>query len=121
MATATTDLLFENASGAYAAWFMNGTSVIGGGATIVQPGQGWVYEGAGDFNGDGTSDLLFHNVDTGVYQTYDLTNGAVSGGGQIGTCCRRTTFSRRSATTTATAPAISCSRTSRRAITSRGS
>ena len=57
------DVLFENTnSGTVADWrVQNDTastfSVIAG----VAPGSGWVYDGVGDFNGDGTSDVLWQN------------------------------------------------------------
>ena len=43
-----------------------------------------MFKGTGDFNGDGTSDILFENADTGEYAIWDIKNDAVTGGGNIG-------------------------------------
>ena len=66
------DILFENAAGAYATWTLNGATITGG-ATLGAPGAGFVFKGIGDFNGDGTSDVLFENANTGVYSIWDIS------------------------------------------------
>jgi len=45
---------------------MNGTTVVGGG-NVANPGPSWHVMGAGDYNKDDRSDILFQN-----------TNGAVA-------------------------------------------
>ena len=57
------DVLWRNASGEVAAWFMNGTAIAGSGdltsgGVAVKPGATWSIAGIGDFNHDGNSDVL---------------------------------------------------------------
>ena len=55
-----TDILFENASGVVAIWFMNGIQV----ASLGNPPAAtaaWSVVGTGDFNGDGYSDILWRD------------------------------------------------------------
>ena len=64
----TWELVFENtASGDISVWQMNGTTVTQYGGTLgsVGAGTGWNVVGAPDLNGDGHSDLLFWNSQTG--------------------------------------------------------
>ncbi len=77
------DVAFQAANGTVTTWLTDGTHLIGG-ASLGNPGADWGLIGAGDFNGDGTSDLLFHNTTTGMYATWDISNDAVVGGGSLG-------------------------------------
>ena len=64
----TWELVFENTvSGNISVWQMNGTTVTSYGGTLgsVGAGTGWQCVGAPDLNGDGHSDLLFWNSQTG--------------------------------------------------------
>ncbi len=64
----TWELVFENSvSGDISVWQMNGTTVTSYGGTLgsVGGGTGWQCVGAPDLNGDGHSDLLFWNSQTG--------------------------------------------------------
>ena len=74
----TTDILFENSnSGLVADWEVNNnTSGAFNPIAGVAPGSGWVYDGTGDFNGDGTSDILWQNGAT--VAIWELQNGVLS-------------------------------------------
>lgn len=41
----------------------------------------WVVVGTGDFNGDGTTDLLLRNSNTGVVTDWLMSGGQYSGSG----------------------------------------
>ena len=58
------DILWHNDNGQVAIWELKGTSQIDGGSQVlpINPGPSWAEIGAGDFNGDGHSDILWHNV-----------------------------------------------------------
>ena len=58
------DVLLQNANGQVAIWEMNGTNQIPGGVAAAgpNPGTNWKAVGAGDFNGDGDSDVLLQNT-----------------------------------------------------------
>jgi hypothetical protein len=43
----------------------------------------WRVAGVGDFNGDGKSDILWHNSATGQNVTWIMTGATISGGGPI--------------------------------------
>ena len=47
-------------AGLVATWQVNGATVGGGGA-IANPGPNWTYEGTGDFQGNGGTDILFRS------------------------------------------------------------
>jgi hypothetical protein len=50
-----------------------------------QPSSAWQALGTGDFNADGTSDVLWRNTTTGEVDTWIVSNDHVIGGGAIGT------------------------------------
>jgi len=81
------DVLWRNASGEVTAWFMNGSTIAGGGdltlgGTAVRPDASWSVAGIGDFNHDGYSDVLWRRTDGSLAEW--LMNGtAITGGGTI--------------------------------------
>jgi hypothetical protein len=76
---------YNNTSGQVVVWFVNGTSVIGGGSPGSAPSP-WAIVGQRDFNGDGFSDILWRNATTGQTVVWLLNqNATVIGGGLLGT------------------------------------
>ena len=57
------DVLFQNADGQAAIWFVNGTTQTSASRAGFNPGSPWHLTGAGDFDGDGKADLVFQNTD----------------------------------------------------------
>ncbi len=67
----TSDLVYQRASdGLVEVQFLNGITPLGGGALtnngFNQFGAGFQVIGVGDFNGDGSPDLLYRNISTGT-------------------------------------------------------
>jgi hypothetical protein len=61
------DLLWQNGvSGALRVWFMDGMERTGVASTVPAgpPSSAWAVRGLADFDGDGQSDILFHNTGT---------------------------------------------------------
>ena len=60
------DIVFQNtasADGSVYIWEMNGATIANPGAGYVgDAGKDWVVKGVGDFNGDGVSDIVFQNM-----------------------------------------------------------
>src|ERR1700732_2128576 len=67
----------QNDGGEVAIWELNGTSVIAS-ASLGNPGPSWHAVATGDFNGDGTSDILFQNSN-GEIAIWELSGGAGDG------------------------------------------
>jgi probable HAF family extracellular repeat protein len=86
---AKTDILWRNTSGALALWQMNGASVSSSGMVTYQgntiaPDASWTVAGVGDFNGDGSADLLWRSAG-GALALWQMNGSAVTGSGAI-TC-----------------------------------
>ena len=60
---------------------------ITGSSSMGRVGLTWSVEGFGDFNGDGTSDMIMRNV-TGALQVYDIANNQIIGSAPMGTIGR---------------------------------
>jgi hypothetical protein len=82
-----TDILwFNRGDGQTVIWLLNGTTVIGSGSPGSVPvADGWVLAGTGDFNGDGKSDILWRNNNTGEVVIWLLNGTSGIGGGSPGT------------------------------------
>ena len=47
-------------------------------------GTQWTIDAISDVNADGSSDLLLKNTSSGQFYIWDITNGVVSGGADLG-------------------------------------
>jgi len=68
--TSRADLLWRNydgnSNGANGIWRMNGTSIVSTQTTGAPVPTNWILQTAGDFNGDGSADYLWHEQTTGT-------------------------------------------------------
>jgi hypothetical protein len=79
------DLLWQNqASSLLEIQLLNGTTPIGGGAIANNPfGAGWSVAATGDFNRDGTADLVWQNQSTALVEIQYLDGNVAIGGGAL--------------------------------------
>ena len=82
-APATSDILWQNASGQAAIWDMSGNTLVGGGAVMANPGPSFRAVGAGDFNKDGDPDILWQNAGTGQASIWEMNGSSLIGGGPV--------------------------------------
>src|SRR5262249_21177470 len=76
---------WNSSSGQVVNWFVNGTSVIGGGSPGSVSPSAWRIVGQRDSNADGFSDILWRNGTTGQLVVWLLNqNATVIGGGGLG-------------------------------------
>ncbi len=73
------DILWRQSGGSLAIWLMNGSTVQSSGAitcqgNVVAPDASWKVVEIGDFNGDGSSDILWRNANGSMAEW--LMNGA---------------------------------------------
>ena len=77
----TYEIVFQNqATGDISVWHMNGQTVTQYGSTMATVGanSGWQIVGAPDISGDGTSDFLFWNSNTGAVSYWEIVNDTVA-------------------------------------------
>ena len=78
------DVLWRNTStGENYVWYLDGVTVIGGGALPPVSDQNWRVVGSADFNADSKPDILWRNVSTGENYIWYLDGVAVQGGGAL--------------------------------------
>jgi ELWxxDGT repeat protein len=81
--TVTGSILWQNTSGQASIWEMAGNSLVGGGPVSPTPGPSWTEIGAGDFNKDGHSDILWQNASTGQASIWEMSGATLIGGGPV--------------------------------------
>ena len=75
---------WRNTSGALALWKMNGFAIANSYSLGTVPSV-WNVVGIGDFDGNGSDDLLFRNSSTGALAMWFLTNGAITSSASVAT------------------------------------
>ena len=80
------DILWQNSStGEVYVWLMNGTTIASQGAPgTVTPSSGWVIAGVGDFDGNGTSDILWRNTISGEVYLWLMNGATIASQGDVG-------------------------------------
>jgi microcystin-dependent protein len=81
------DILWRDAQGSLIEWLMNGSviaqsSFVTAGGTPVNPDPSWTFAGAGDFNGDGMSDMLWRNS-SGEVALWQMNGTVIAGSGDL--------------------------------------
>lgn len=81
-----TDIAWTNSnSGEVDLWEMNGTRLISGAyVASLGPNSGWKFQGVGDFNGDGKSDILWQNSSSGVVDLWTMNGTNIVSSDVIG-------------------------------------
>ncbi len=77
------DVLWRNTSGQTVLWTMNGSTITGSASptvagTAVNPDPSWSVAGAGDFNGDGASDILWRSA-SGALVLWSMNGTSIIG------------------------------------------
>ncbi len=68
--------------GELASWQLSGTSISGGG-NIGDPGTAWAFEGLGDFQGNGGTDVIWRN-ENGTIAYWAISGTSIASGGSLG-------------------------------------
>ncbi len=72
----TTDMMLRDSdSGSFVLYNNINNNAVTGANAIGAVGLDWQVQGFGDFNGDGTDDMLLRNAGTGMFEDYDIKNG----------------------------------------------
>jgi chitodextrinase len=76
------DVLWHNSTtGSNSIWLMNGATISGGATAFATVADlNWSIAGVGDFDGDGKSDILWHNSTTGSNSIWLMNGTTISGG-----------------------------------------
>jgi hypothetical protein len=77
------DLLWQNANGAPAAWLLNGSNATSGANVGFNPGPAWHVLATGDYNGDGKADILWQNND-GTPAVWLMNGTSLISGANVG-------------------------------------
>src|SRR2546430_8681874 len=64
-------------------WLVNGTTITGRGSVRTEPDLNWQVAGVGDFNGDGTADILWRYSSTGDNYVYLMNGTTIIGEGYL--------------------------------------
>jgi VCBS repeat protein len=81
------DVLWRNTAGSLIEWLMSGSvitqsSFVTAGGVPVNPDPSWSFLGAGDFNGDGMSDMLWRNA-SGEIAEWQVNGTVIAGSGDL--------------------------------------
>ena len=81
------DILWQNTTtGEVYIWLMNGISIRSQGTPgTVSPSSGWTIAGVGDFDGSGTSDILWRNSTSGEVYIWLMSGTTIANQGTPGT------------------------------------
>ncbi len=74
------DLIFQHTNTKVYYWILDNAGAISSAGYVWggTPGASWDMQGSGDFNGDGTDDLLWRNTGTSQLLIWTLSNGVLS-------------------------------------------
>jgi Calpain family cysteine protease/FG-GAP-like repeat len=77
------DIFWRNTtSGQTYVWNMNGMTVASQGySQLVDVNSGWQFQGTGDFNGDGSSDVFWRNTNSGQTYIWNMNGATVASQG----------------------------------------
>jgi hypothetical protein len=70
-------LLRNSSNGAFEAYNISNNQITGA-AALGAIGLNWGFAGLGDFNRDGTSDMILRNSASGQFEVYDINNNQIS-------------------------------------------